>query len=40
VAPDWTLDRRETLAMISEEMKRRDSSQGKQLMEIQSGFEL
>lgn len=38
VAPEWTADRKGTLSMISAEMEKRGSSQGKQLTEIPSGF--
>jgi hypothetical protein len=35
VGPDWTLQRKETLAMISAEMERRNSSQGSRLLEME-----
>lgn len=38
VAPEWTADRKGTLSMISAEMEKRGSNQGKQLTEIPSGF--
>lgn len=38
VAPQWTLERKETLALISAEMEKRDTSQGKNLVEMPSGF--
>lgn len=38
VAPQWTLERKETLTLISAEMENRNSSQGKRLVEMQSEF--
>ena len=38
IAPQWTLERKETLSLISEEMEKRGSYQGKNLVELQSGF--
>ena len=37
-APQWTLERRETLTLISEQMEKRNSSQGEKLAGMQSGF--
>ena len=37
VAPQWTADRKGTLSMISAEMEKRGSNQGKQLTELPSG---
>ena len=36
VAPQWTLERKETLSLISAEMEKRNSSQGERLMEMPS----
>ena len=38
VAPQWTMERKETLSLISAEMEKRGSYQGKSLAELPSGF--
>jgi hypothetical protein len=38
VAPQWTIDRKETLSLISGEMEKRGSYQGKSLVEQQPDF--
>ena len=34
IAPDWTLRKNETIKMIEEELKRRNSYQGKKYVEL------